>query len=134
MSSRGTRLDCLLEEQGFFATRQIARTAIMDGGVLVDGVKVTKPGTFIKEGAQIQITKDWQVQKYVSRGGLKLEKALLEFGIEVKGRTCLDVGASTGGFTDCLLKAGAKYVYAVDVGYGQIAWSLRSDDRVQVIE
>lgn len=134
MSTKKTRLDLLLEEQGLFPSRQVARTAIMDGGVLVDGVKITKPGTLIKDGASIQVTKDWQVQKYVSRGGFKLEKALIEFNLDVKDKVCLDVGASTGGFTDCLLQAGAGLVYAVDVGYGQIAWSLRTDPRVKVIE
>jgi 23S rRNA (cytidine1920-2'-O)/16S rRNA (cytidine1409-2'-O)-methyltransferase len=106
----------------------------MDGGVLVNGVKITKPGTPIKDGAKIELTNDWRPQKYVSRGGHKLEKALTEFGVDVSGKICLDVGASTGGFTDCLLQAGAAYVYAVDVGYGQIAWSLRTDSRVKVIE
>lgn len=106
----------------------------MDGGVIVDGQKVTKPGTLIKDGAKIQVTTAWQPQKYVSRGGLKLEKALQEFNLKVSGLVCLDVGASTGGFTDCLLQAGAAYVYAVDVGHGQLDWSLRIDQRVAVIE
>lgn len=128
------RLDLLLEELGFFSSRQVAKTAIMDGGVLVNGLKITKPGTLIKDGAKIQITNNWLSQKYVSRGGLKLEKALCDFNVDVKGKVCLDVGASTGGFTDCLLQSQAQFVYAVDVGYGQIAWSLRTDPRVKVIE
>ena len=106
----------------------------MEGVVLVNGNKITKAGTLIKDGAKIEFTSDWKIQKYVSRGGQKLEKALQEFGLDVKGRTCLDLGASTGGFTDCLLQFGAAYVYAIDVGYGQLAWSLRSDERVKVIE
>lgn len=134
MSKEKKRLDLLLEELGLFQSRQVARTAIMDGGVLVDGEKITKPGTLIKEGAAIQLTRSWQPQKYVSRGGLKLEKALLDFKLDISEKICLDVGASTGGFTDCLLQAGAARVYAVDVGYGQIAWSLRSDPRVKVLE
>lgn len=133
-NSKGKRLDLLLEEQGLCSSRQLARTAIMEGVVLVNGNKVTKPGTLIKDGAKIELTRDWKIQKYVSRGGLKLEKALEEFQIPVQGRICLDIGASTGGFTDCLLKSGAAFVYAVDVGYGQIAWSLRCDERVKVIE
>lgn len=134
MSTKSKRLDLLLEELGYFSSRQVARTAIMDGGVLVNGVKITKPGTPIKDGAKIQLTNAWQPQKYVSRGGLKLEKAVLEFKLDVKNKECLDIGASTGGFTDCLLKSGAKFVYAIDVGHGQLDWSLRSDPRVKVIE
>ncbi|MBX9688881.1 MAG: TlyA family RNA methyltransferase [Candidatus Obscuribacterales bacterium] len=133
MSTKGKRLDLLLEEQGYFQSRQHAKTAIMDGNILVNGEKITKPGTPIKDGAKIEIVGK-QALKYVSRGGYKLEKALQDFNINPEARFCLDVGASTGGFTDCLLKAGAGYVYAVDVGYGQIAWSLRSDPRVRVIE
>jgi 23S rRNA (cytidine1920-2'-O)/16S rRNA (cytidine1409-2'-O)-methyltransferase len=134
MSKEKKRLDLLLEELGHFQSRQVARTAIMDGGVLVDGIKITKPGTLIKEGASIQLTSAWQIQKYVSRGGYKLEKALADFDINVNQKVCLDIGASTGGFTDCLIQAGASRVYAVDVGYGQIAWSLRTDSRVKVLE
>jgi len=134
MSTKGKRLDLLLEERGFFASRQIAKTAIMDGGVIVNGAKVTKPGSITKDDAKIEITNNWLPQKYVSRGGLKLEKALNAFALDVSGKICVDVGASTGGFTDCLLQANASFVYAVDVGYGQIAWSLRTDKRVKVIE
>lgn len=134
MSVKGKRLDVLLEESGYFPSRQTARTAIMDGAVLVNGIKVTKPGQHIKDGAKIEITTQGQKPRYVSRGGFKLEKALQCFQIDVNGRTCLDVGASTGGFTDCLLQHGAKFVFAVDVGYGQIAWTLRTDPRVKVFE
>ncbi len=134
MTPKGKRLDLLLEELGYCASRQIAQAAIMSGVVLVNGQKVTKSGTLIKEGAKIEFTSAWKVQKYVSRGGFKLEKALQEFKIDAKDRICLDIGASTGGFTDCLLQSGAKFVYSIDVGYGQIAWSLRTDERVKVIE
>ncbi|MBY0546364.1 MAG: TlyA family RNA methyltransferase [Candidatus Obscuribacterales bacterium] len=129
------RLDLVLEERGLCASRQLARTAIMDGAVLVNGEKVTKPGTQVREDVSIELTGAWrETKKFVSRGGLKLEKALDTFLIDVRARHCLDVGASTGGFTDCLLKRGASTVYAIDVGYGQLDWSLRSDDRVVVRE
>lgn len=129
------RLDLVLEERGLCASRQLARTAIMDGAVLVNGEKVTKPGTQVRDDVSIELTGSWrETKKFVSRGGLKLEKALDTFLIDVKARHCLDVGASTGGFTDCLLKRGASTVYAIDVGYGQLDWSLRSDDRVVVRE
>ncbi|MBX9571307.1 MAG: TlyA family RNA methyltransferase [Candidatus Obscuribacterales bacterium] len=134
MSVKGKRLDVLLEEGGYFPSRQTARTAIMDGAILVNGVKVTKPGQHIKDGAKIEITSQAQKPRYVSRGGFKLEKALQHFSVDVKDKVCLDVGASTGGFTDCLLQHGATFVFAVDVGYGQLAWSLRTDDRVKVFE
>jgi 23S rRNA (cytidine1920-2'-O)/16S rRNA (cytidine1409-2'-O)-methyltransferase len=106
----------------------------MDGGILVDGEKVTKPGKNVPILAKIELLDSFQESRYVSRGGTKLERALTEFGVPVEDRICLDVGASTGGFTDCLLKFGAKLVYAVDVGYGQLDWSLRSDQRVIVRE
>ncbi|HEY9775020.1 MAG TPA: TlyA family RNA methyltransferase [Planktothrix sp.] len=128
------RLDLLTVERGLFATRQAAQTAIMDGAVLVNGEKCTKPGMNIAEGAKIELIPGFSVPKYVSRGGLKLEKALDEFVIDVAGRVCVDVGASTGGFTDCLLKRGAERVYAVDVGYGQLDWSLRSNEKVIVFD
>lgn len=129
------RLDLLLEEKGLCSSRQLARTAIMDGAVLVNGEKITKAGAQVRDDANIELTGAWrETKKFVSRGGLKLEKALDLFGIDVTDRICLDVGASTGGFTDCLLKRGAKLVYAVDVGYGQLDWSLRSDSRVVVRE
>ncbi len=128
------RLDLLVVERGLCSSRQKATTAIMDGGILVDGEKVTKPGKNVPILAKIELLASFQESRYVSRGGTKLERALTEFGVPVKDRICLDVGASTGGFTDCLLKFGAKLVYAVDVGYGQLDWSLRSDQRVIVRE
>lgn len=131
---KGQRLDLLLVEKGLFPSREAAQAAIMDGGIIVNGEKIIKAGTSIASDAKIEVTSDWQPRKYVSRGGLKLEKALEQFQVDVTGRICLDVGASTGGFTDCLLSHGALKVYAIDVGYGQIAWSLRTDPRVVVLE
>jgi 23S rRNA (cytidine1920-2'-O)/16S rRNA (cytidine1409-2'-O)-methyltransferase len=131
---RGQRLDLLLLEKGLFKSRQKATTAIMEGFVVVDGVKVTKPGQSVPPGAKVELVPSYQESKYVSRGGLKLEHAITTFQVPVAGRVCLDVGASTGGFTDCLLKFGAQKVYAVDVGYGQLDWSLRNDSRVVVVE
>ncbi len=121
-------------ELGLFASREAAQAAIMDGGIVVDGKAVTKPGASVSREARIELAPGWGKPKYVSRGGLKLEKALDVFGIDPEGRICLDIGASTGGFTDCLLKHGAQLVYAVDVGYGQLDWSLRNDPRVVVVE
>lgn len=106
----------------------------MEGCVLVNGVKITKPGTLIKDGAKLELTGSWKPQRYVSRGGLKLEKALAEFSVSVKDIVCLDIGASTGGFTDCLLQHGASKVFAIDVGYGQLDWSLRTNEKVVVRE
>lgn len=102
----------------------------MAGFVLVNGQKVTKPGFSVKAGAQVSVQEAFFARRFVSRGGFKLEKALLDFDIAVNERICLDIGASTGGFTDCLLQRGAKKVYAIDVGYGEMAWSLRNDPRV----
>lgn len=126
------RLDTILVEQGFFETKSRAQAAVMAGKVRVNGHPVTKAGHATPADALVEVI--GEDLKYVSRGGLKLEKALQEFGIEIKNRICLDAGASTGGFTDCLLQNGAEKVYAVDVGYGQIAWKLRSDERVITIE
>lgn len=126
------RLDQLLVEREIFPSRSRAQAAIMAGQVFVNGQKIDKAGTRIDEKAQIEIR--GEALPYVSRGGLKLEKALKEFKVKVKDRICIDVGASTGGFTDCLLQHGAQKVYAVDVGYGQLAWKLRQDPRVIVIE
>ena len=131
---KGERLDHLVVERGLIASREAARTAIMDGAVLVNGNKLTKPGMSVPSSAQIELVPGYAAQKFTSRGGLKLEKALDLFNIDVSGMTCLDVGASTGGFTDCLLKRGARLVYAIDVGYGQLDWSLRQDARVVVKE
>ncbi len=125
------RLDNLLLERGIVQSRERAKGLILSGDVRVNGNPVNKAGTLIDENAEIEITKDIP---YVSRGGLKLEKAIKEFNINVKDKAAIDVGASTGGFTDCLIQYGAKKVYAVDVGYGQLAWKLRNDPRVVVIE
>lgn len=125
------RLDLLLIKRGLFPSRANAQAAIMAGEVMVEGQKAEKPGKDVDVEAKIEIKNR---AKYVGRGGEKLEHAIKEFKIKAKGKICLDVGASTGGFTDCLLQNGAKKVYAVDVGYGQIAWKLRQDIRVKVIE
>lgn len=126
------RLDVLLIQRGLFGSRQQARAAIMAGEVLVNNIPVDKPGERVPVDAEIRLT--GQPLPYVSRGGLKLEKALKVFNIDLHHKVILDVGASTGGFTDCALKHGAARVYAVDVGYGQLAWSLRQDPRVIVLE
>ncbi len=126
------RLDKILVGKGFFTSREKAQAAIMAGQVVVDGHTLDKAGTRISDDADISIV--GKSCPYVSRGGLKLEKALDEFDILVDGKKIMDVGASTGGFTDCLLKKGACLVYAVDVGYGQLDWSLRKDPRVIVME
>lgn len=128
----GTRLDQRLVELGHFESREKARATIMSGLVFVNGQRADKPGMPVKEDAAIEVR--GSACPYVSRGGFKLEKALRVFPISPEGLTCIDCGASTGGFTDVLLKNGAAKVYAVDVGYGQLAWSLRSDSRVVVME
>lgn len=125
------RLDLLLVERGLCPSRSQAQGEIQAGNVLVDGTPVDKPGALVLEGAKIELR---ERARYVGRGGLKLEWALRAFGIDVQGKTALDIGASTGGFTDCLLQHGAERVYAVDVGYGQLAWQLRQDERVIVLE
>ena len=126
------RLDILLVERGLFESREKAKAIIMSGLVFVDGQRADKPGQSYNEECDIQL--HGTGLQYVSRGGLKLEKALDTFHGDVTGKVCVDCGASTGGFTDCLLKRGAKKVYSVDVGYGQLAWSLRTDERVVVME
>jgi 23S rRNA (cytidine1920-2'-O)/16S rRNA (cytidine1409-2'-O)-methyltransferase len=126
------RLDLLLAERGLAATRQKARSLIMAGRVLVEGHPVDKPGTRVAATAAIALK--GSDLPYVSRGGVKLEGALQALGLDPTGWTCLDVGASTGGFTDCLLQHDAARVYALDVGYGQLAWQLRQDPRVVVLE
>jgi len=126
------RLDVLLVNRQFFESREKARRAIMAGSVFVDGERVDKAGFLCSPDAEITVKSD--PVPYVSRGGLKLEKALRVFNIGLEGMTCVDVGASTGGFTDVMLKNGAAKVYAVDVGYGQLAWSLRNDPRVVCME
>lgn len=125
------RLDVALVERGRYKSRAAAQRAIRAGEVFVNGQLVDKPATPVPPDAEIEIKGR---PKYVSQGGVKLERALREFDIEVQGRTCLDVGASTGGFTDCLLQHGARKVYAVDVGTGQLDWSLRNAPRVTVME
>lgn len=126
------RLDALLVEQGFYETRSKAQAAIMAGLVLVNDLKVDKPGTQVADGVKVKIIGN--KLPYVSRGGLKLEKALKVFSISMDNKVVADIGASTGGFTDCSLQNGARKVYAIDVGYGQLAWSLRTDERVVNME
>ncbi len=126
------RLDILLVEQGYFESREKAKAAIMAGLVFADEEPVDKAGTKISREAMIKVK--GAVHPYVSRGGLKLEKALKQFAINLQGAVMLDIGASTGGFTDCALQNGADYVYAVDVGYNQLDWSLRNHPRVHVME
>ena len=126
------RLDVLLVKNGLAASREKAKAVIMAGSVFVDGQREDKAGTMIDEKAEITV-KGNQL-KYVSRGGLKLEKAMSHFDISPEGKVCMDVGASTGGFTDCMLQNGAVKVYSVDVGHGQLAWKLRNDERVVCME
>ena len=126
------RLDLALVERGLAETRQKAQATIMSGIVYVNGQKVDKAGFAVTPEANIEVRGN--ALPYVSRGGLKLEKAMREFGLILDGCVCADIGASTGGFTDCMLQNGAAKVYAVDVGYGQLDWKLRSDDRVVCME
>jgi 23S rRNA (cytidine1920-2'-O)/16S rRNA (cytidine1409-2'-O)-methyltransferase len=127
------RADTLLAERGLAASRTAAAASVRAGRVRLgkDGSTVEKPSELVPEDAELVVD---EAQEFVSRGGIKLENALSELGVDVDGRLCLDVGASTGGFTDCLLQRGAKLVIAVDVGYGQLAWRLRQDSRVLVME
>lgn len=126
------RLDQLLVEHGHFSSRSRAQAAILEGLVYVGGQRVEKAGTLFSPEVGIEVK--GETHPYASRGGVKLEHALKEFELKVKGKVALDAGASTGGFTDCLLQQGAARVYAIDVGYGQLAWKLRQDPRVKVIE
>ena len=126
------RLDVLAVRAGLFSSREKAKAAIMAGIVYVDGQRVDKAGTMIDDS--LAITVKGQDCPYVSRGGLKLEKAMEEFGFDVEGKVCCDMGASTGGFTDCMLSRGAGKVYAIDVGYGQLDYKLRTDPRVVNME
>ena len=132
MANVKKRLDVLLVERGLADSRQRAQAVIMSGQVYVKDQKVDKAGTQVEEEAPIEVR--GQTLAYVSRGGLKLEKAMQTWPIALTGAICGDIGASTGGFTDCMLQNGAVKVYAVDVGYGQLAWSLRSDERVVCLE
>ena len=129
---RKERLDVLMTELGLCDSRSRAQALIMSGEVYVDGQKCDKAGTQISEDARIEVRGN--ACPYVSRGGLKLEKALRDFGVDPTGCVCSDSGASTGGFTDCLLQKGAKKVFAIDVGYGQLAWAIRNDPRVVCME
>ncbi|MEE1078971.1 MAG: TlyA family RNA methyltransferase [Agathobacter sp.] len=126
------RLDVLLVNRGLAPSREKAKTMIMAGNVFVNNNREDKAGSTFPDDCQIEI--HGQTLKYVSRGGLKLEKAMTHFGITLDDKICMDIGASTGGFTDCMLQNGAKKVYAVDVGYGQFAWKLRQDERVVCME
>lgn len=132
MASKKERLDILLVEKGICESREKAKTNIMAGLIFVDGKRVDKAGEKVKVDADI-IFKGEKL-KYVSRGGLKLEKAMNTFGIDLTDKVCMDIGASTGGFTDCMLQNNASKVFAVDVGYGQFAWKLRTDERVVCME
>lgn len=126
------RLDVLLFEKGLVPSRERAKTTIMEGLVYVNGQKADKAGENVAEDAQIEVRSNGK--SFVSRGGKKIEKALGHFQIDPAGLVCMDIGASTGGFTDCLLQRGATKVYSIDVGYGQLAWSLRQDPRVKCME
>lgn len=126
------RLDVLLVNRGLFDSREKCKSAIMAGVVWINGSREDKPGTRVPIDSQIEIKEN--ANPFVSRGGLKLDKAVKKFDIKLEGKTCLDIGASTGGFTDCMLKNGAVKVVAIDVGYGQLAWELRNDSRVICME
>jgi 23S rRNA (cytidine1920-2'-O)/16S rRNA (cytidine1409-2'-O)-methyltransferase len=126
------RLDVILFNKGYFSSREKAQSAIMAGSVLVNGERADKAGSKFDETIEISIKEN--PIPFVSRGGLKLQKAIDTFGISLNGKTAMDIGASTGGFTDCMLKRGAVKVFAVDVGYGQLAWELRNDSRVVCME
>ncbi|WP_312693586.1 TlyA family RNA methyltransferase [Caproiciproducens sp.] len=126
------RLDCLLFDRGLAESREKAKAMIMMGNIYVDNQKSDKPGTMLPIDIKVEIR--GETMPYVSRGGLKLEKAMSVFPIQLKDKITMDIGASTGGFTDCMLQNGAKKVYSVDVGYGQLAWKLRTDPRVVNLE
>jgi 23S rRNA (cytidine1920-2'-O)/16S rRNA (cytidine1409-2'-O)-methyltransferase len=128
---RRTRIDKLLVEKGFFESRERSQRSILAGKVLVNEQVIDKPGTLIRPDAHVRVIGE---EKYVGRGGYKLEAALDAFAIDIRDCICLDVGASTGGFTDCLLQRGARRVIALDVGHNQLAWKMRTDPRVQVVE
>lgn len=126
------RLDILVVKSGLASSREKAKAMIMEGIVLVDGQREDKPGSTFQDSCVISLK--GKPLKYVSRGGLKLEKAMQSFGIALNEKVCMDIGSSTGGFTDCMLQNGAKKVYSVDVGYGQLDWKLRNDSRVVCME
>ena len=129
--ARGIRLDQALVQRGLFPSRHQAQTAIMAGEVQIDGRTAAKASDFVQDQNEISVA---ERRRYVGRGGIKLEGALAHFGIDCEGKTALDIGASTGGFTDCLLQHGARKVFAVDVGHGQLAWKIRDDPRVTTLE
>ncbi len=126
------RLDVLMVNNGLVASRELAKAYIMAGDVYVDGNKEDKAGTKVDVNANIELR--GKVMPYVSRGGYKLEKAMEVFPVTIEGKICMDIGSSTGGFTDCMLQNGASKVYSIDVGYGQLAWKLRNDERVVCME
>ena len=132
MAEKKERLDILLVEKGIITSREKAKACIMEGRVYVNGQKVDKAGEKVGVGSDIEYRGD--TLKYVSRGGLKLEKAMATWDLTLDDKVCMDIGASTGGFTDCMLQNGAAKVFAVDVGYGQFAWKLRTDERVVCME
>ena len=132
MAEKKERLDILLVEKGIITSRERAKACIMEGRVYVNGQKVDKAGEKVSVDSDIEYRGD--TLKYVSRGGLKLEKAMKTWDLTLDGKVCMDIGASTGGFTDCMLQNGASKVFAVDVGYGQFAWKLRTDERVVCME
>lgn len=132
MSDTKERIDTLLVEKGVFQSREKARASIMAGEIYVNGIKITKAGQIVKKEDSLEFR--GKEMPYVSRGGYKLEKAIKEFKIDLKDKVCMDVGASTGGFTDCMLQNGASKVFSIDVGYGQFAWKLRTDPRVVCME
>lgn len=132
MAGKKERLDILLVEKNIISSREKAKACIMEGKVYVDGQKVDKAGEKVNVDANIEYR--GATLKYVSRGGLKLEKAMNTYDISLEGKVCMDIGASTGGFTDCMLQNGASKVFSVDVGYGQFAWKLRTDERVVCME
>lgn len=127
------RLDILLVREGYAPSREKAKTIIMSGNVFVNGQREDKAGT-VFDSDKVQIAVKGKTLKYVSRGGLKLEKAIDEFSLNLAGKICMDIGASTGGFTDCMLQNGARKVYSIDVGHGQLDWKLRKDERVVCME
>lgn len=127
------RLDILLVREGLAASREKAKAVIMAGCVYVNDQKEDKAGTMFDE-TKVRIEVRGNTLRYVSRGGLKLEKAIAQFGVRLEEKICMDIGASTGGFTDCMLQNGAKKVYSIDVGHGQLAWKLRNDERVVCME
>jgi 23S rRNA (cytidine1920-2'-O)/16S rRNA (cytidine1409-2'-O)-methyltransferase len=132
LTSEKMRLDALLTERGFYASRERAHASVMAGYVSVNGIRELKPGTKVRPDAEIEV--EDTAAKYVSRGALKLERALEIWPVITNGAVCMDIGASTGGFTEVLLRAGARRVYAIDVGYGQLDWKLRNDERVVNME